>query len=374
MGTWSKLLISLLQNTKDPLSTVLTQARQTAFSSHSLECHFLLSSLLRDNMLSLPMRLLALLLLNEDSSGKEEYQSKFLYMVFDILDASVVDVERWLCYSIVTRDAYSPSVLAYSADQMAGAISELVRLFPVTNDIVQKVEYIKHEYYREQLSSPDILPFMSLDSSCFVNTSYPLHALDLEEYASFFEDHSDMLMFYTPSFDRPLFSHTPTRDDFIILHPSLSSNSFLYVPITKEEVMSKEPPEELRQCWTSSLSKNAIDRILSDGTKIHSLFSYIASAASSGKSATLTSLVELNPDLGRGLVDALKKNDQEELCYRLLFELNLSPKSLDFVNSLLKMILIPKEVLVQYVKQSVKRLCGDSSQEVGDFVDINSSR
>ena len=57
---------------------------------------------------------------------------------------------------------------------MAGAISELVRLFPVTNDIVQKVEYIKHEYYREQLSSPDILPFMSLDSSCFVNTSYPL--------------------------------------------------------------------------------------------------------------------------------------------------------------------------------------------------------
>ncbi len=82
----------------------------------------------------------------------------------------------------------------------------------------------------------------------------------------------------------------------------------------------------------------------------------------------------MNPDLGRGLVDALKKNDQEELCYRLLFELNLSPKSLDFVNSLLKMILIPKEVLVQYVKQSVKRLCGDSSQEVGDFVDINSSR
>ena len=75
----------------------------------------------------------------------------------------------------------------------------------------------------------------------------------------------------------------------------------------------------------------------------------------------------MNPDLGRGLVDALKKND-------LLFELNLSPKSLDFVNSLLKMILIPKEVLVQYVKQSVKRLCGDSSQEVGDFVDINSSR
>ena len=82
----------------------------------------------------------------------------------------------------------------------------------------------------------------------------------------------------------------------------------------------------------------------------------------------------MNPDLGRGLVDALKKNDQEELCYRLLFELNLSPNSLDFVNSLLKMILIPKEVLVQYVKQSVKRLCGDSSQEVGDFVDINSSR
>ena len=82
----------------------------------------------------------------------------------------------------------------------------------------------------------------------------------------------------------------------------------------------------------------------------------------------------MNPYLGRGLVDALKKNDQEELCYRLLFELNLSPKSLDFVNSLLKMILIPKEVLVQYVKQSVKRLCGDSSQEVGDFVDINSSR
>ena len=82
----------------------------------------------------------------------------------------------------------------------------------------------------------------------------------------------------------------------------------------------------------------------------------------------------MNPDLGRGLVDALKKNDQEELCYRLLFELNLSPKSLDLGNSLLKMILIPKEVLVQYVKQSVKRLCGDSSQEVGDFVDINSSR
>ena len=82
----------------------------------------------------------------------------------------------------------------------------------------------------------------------------------------------------------------------------------------------------------------------------------------------------MNPDLGRGLVDALKKNGQEELCYRLLFELNLSPKSLDFVNSLLKMILIPKEVLVQYVKQSVKRLCGDSSQEVGFYVDINSSR
>ena len=99
------------------------------------------------------------------------------------------------------------------------------------------------------------IPFVPIKDLCY------LDALDLEEYASFFEDHSDMLMFYTPSFDRPLFSHTPTRDDFIILHPSLSSNSFLYVPITKEEVMSKEPPEELRQCWTSSLSKNAIDRV-----------------------------------------------------------------------------------------------------------------
>ena len=57
---------------------------------------------------------------------------------------------------------------------MASSISSLATLFPVTSTIVQKVEYIKHEYYREQLSSPDILPFMSLDSSCFVNSSYPI--------------------------------------------------------------------------------------------------------------------------------------------------------------------------------------------------------
>lgn len=100
---------------------------------------------------------------------------------------------------------------------------------------------------------------------------------------------------------------------------------------------------------------------------MHSLVSYIASPPSSVKSITLTSIVELNPDLGRGIVDILRKNHQEDLCHRLLLELNLSLKSLDFVNSLLKMIPIPKDVLIRYVKQCIGRLCEDSSQEVGFY-------
>lgn len=71
-----------------------------------------------------------------------------------------------------------------------------------------------------------------------------------------------MFMFYTPSLDRPLLSHAPNRDDFIIIHPALSSNSFFYVPIKKEDVVPKEPPEELRQCWTSSISRSVIDRVV----------------------------------------------------------------------------------------------------------------
>lgn len=104
---------------------------------------------------------------------------------------------------------------------------------------------------------------LSTHPTHFVNVLDRCHidAVGLEEYASFFESHSEMLMFYTPSFDRPQLSFIPTRDDFVFLPPSLSSESFLYIPITQEDVITKEPPEDLRQCWTSSLSKTAIDRV-----------------------------------------------------------------------------------------------------------------
>ena len=44
-----------LQRTDDPLSSVLSQGRSEEFLQHSLHYHFLLSCLLRDNLLPLPM-------------------------------------------------------------------------------------------------------------------------------------------------------------------------------------------------------------------------------------------------------------------------------------------------------------------------------
>lgn len=106
------------------------------------------------------------------------------------------------------------------------------------------VEEQKREYYREQLSSPDVLPFMSLNSFSFVAESYPLCNCfglassadfpDLTEYLTVFESDREGVLSCAPSFSRPSFACMPSREDMLFVVPTLQHNSFLFMPIEEE--------------------------------------------------------------------------------------------------------------------------------------------
>ena len=105
----------------------------------------------------------------------------------------------------------------------------------MTDGIVQEVDGIRHEYYREQLSFPDMQPFLSFSSSCFMNTSYPLghNISSLHDYVAFFLSHPDRLLTYTPPFDRPVLPVQSYRDTMSFIPPSLHSPSFISFPVSQ---------------------------------------------------------------------------------------------------------------------------------------------
>ena len=156
---------------------------------------------------------------------------------------------------------------------MVVSLSELVSLFPITDEVMEKVESVKNDYYRSQLSSPDVLPFMSFDSNCFLSSTYPhgtqltifvtcIAATGLYEYASFFQSHSDVLLYYNPTFDRPTLSFPPSREDFTFLPSTSPSDSFLYLPICKEEARTPVKfQEDCKNLWSASMSKPTIDKV-----------------------------------------------------------------------------------------------------------------
>ena len=147
---------------------------------------------------------------------------------------------------------------------MVDSINELVNLYPVTDGIVQEVDSIKHEYYRDQLSFPDMQQFLSFNSSCFINATYPLRLHDmtsLHDYVAFFLSHPDRLLTYTPPFDRPILPVQSYRDTMSFIPPSLHSPSFLSFPVSQ---LLNVPMKDIG--WDLD-SQDDSDDITLDGTR-----------------------------------------------------------------------------------------------------------
>ena len=53
----------------------------------------------------------------------------------------------------------------------------------------------------------------------------------LQSYLQDFESFYQLLLFSSPSFERPTLSFQPSRDEFVFVPPPMSSETFLYTPI-----------------------------------------------------------------------------------------------------------------------------------------------
>ena len=106
---------------------------------------------------------------------------------------------------------------------------------------------------------PHILMVISLNT-CVIRIA----ATGLYEYASFFQSHSDMLLYYNPPFDRPILSFPPSREDFTFLPSTSPSDSFLYLPISKEEPRTPVKfQDDCKNMWSAPMSKPTIDKVSS---------------------------------------------------------------------------------------------------------------
>lgn len=98
---------------------------------------------------------------------------------------------------------------------------------------------IKHKYFHK--ISSHLYPFilfinfiLILIVYSFFHSSYseiPDLQSYLQSYLQDFDSFYQLLLFSSPSFERPTLSFQPSRDEFVFVPPPMSSETFLYTPI-----------------------------------------------------------------------------------------------------------------------------------------------
>ena len=96
------------------------------------------------------------------------------------------------------------------------------------------------------------------------------------------------------------------------------------------------------------------------------LSTFLSFPPSPSKSRALASLIDLNPDLARGLLDYLRRTKQECLMGVILLEPWWTQKGFEWIQTMIRgeRLVLKKEQAIRFVKLNVKRFCEDRSREV----------
>lgn len=352
MSCWTHSVVEALDWISEPISTVIETFYSSKWNSYITDARLLLSCMLRDNILSLPKRLLAIALLIAGDKDTVSSHSKFLYQLFDILDVSESKAERWTCFYAINGLLYKAPMKNYSINDIVNNIDSFIEKHPVTDEVAASIEVIKRDYYREQLSSPEMLPFMSFDSSCFVTPDYPQLDVHLPEYASDFEAHQRFMLVYSPEFDRPALDFEPSREELWFVPPSLVSPSLLYAPVDK--LPQKEEEIDWSRLWSEVIPKEDFERMMNDNSAVTQISEALSEVSAEDKAKHVEECLDLNLDLCKQLS---QKYPTEELTRLLLLQPKLTLHNLDYASWLVSSSLASKSLLVEYVKHSVQSLC-----------------
>lgn len=229
----------------------------------------------------------------------------------------------------------------------------------------------KREYYRDQLSSPDVLPFMSLNSSSFVSDIYPqcrfryvpLHIVfpELKEYLAVFEVDRESVLNPSPSFSRPQLQFTASREDMLFVAPPLKSASFIVIPI--EEQSKKSNSITFEQCYESTLDSEECHAVQMRGifykqiVNTQSSFRQLLQLIDQGsEKEKLNRLMELNPLIGSALVEKVCATKERSVCVNLLRLLHLSVNTVNYASRLVMRQLLKEGDVMQYIQNGLREI------------------
>ncbi|KAK8817426.1 hypothetical protein WA556_003319 [Blastocystis sp. ATCC 50177/Nand II] len=351
---WLNELVALLKLVDSRFCDVLSKLRHSECFSHPVEYRLFLLCLLRDNLLPLPNRILALSLLNYDDKSSFDVRARFQFIPYDILDSTQNEEERWFCYMLCTNQLQS-ALRDLSATLILKNAELVMEKLPVTEDMKRTVETQKREYYRDQLSSPDVLPFMSLNSSSFVTDVYPHFFPELDAYLTVFEADRESVLNPSPSFSRPQLQFTPSREDMVFVPPPLQGSTFIVIPM--EEQSKKDDSLAFERCCESTLDDEECHAIVNNHASFRQLLLLIGQGShEKDKAEKLNRMMELNPLIGTALVEKLCTTKDQNVCVNLLRLLHLSVNSVNYASRLVMLRLLREEGVMQFIQDGLKEI------------------